>query len=915
MPSYRVAVGKPVDPCQRCPLGLVGKGFVRGDGPFPAKILVVGEAPGETEAREGRPFVGPAGRMFDSLLRRAGLDRSPFRVANTICCQPPKNYLVGAPWEQDALASCYPLLEEEIAKTRPQVIVALGNTALKRLTGLTGISRLRGFPIRHSSGAWVMPTYHPSFLLPRRGQKESAKLMGLVRLDLRRALDMAERGFALDRSVYALDPTPDEAAVWATGFEAALRAGRAQYLSWDIETPGKLEASQEEDLDSEEDDPEESPQDEYGSTQILRVSFAYLPGVAMSIPWRPEYGAVIRRLLGNPEVRHVTWNGFAFDVPIVALNNVAIRGTVYDGMWAWHLLQSDLPRGLEAVASVYAPELGPWKHLGASDPAYYNAKDADAALRNFLGIEGELRDRGTWGLYERHVVELYPILFRAGRQHGVLVDQAYQRALRIELEAERDTLFRQAQRAVAPELRRQKLYVRPPKGRTEEVVPVRVQASVKVCAGCGKVRPVKTHFTKGPCSLGAKVELRDLEVERWHWQPPWETLHGEALLDAVSQAGFNPVSSKQMLDYAKAHGHAVGKDYKTGKPQFDKQTRKRLIKAHGEKHPIYGISQKLQDLTKTLGTYVVGFAPDRQGKIYTTYSFSPSTARLASRNKNLQNVSNHAQNNPYAPRIRRQLVAKPGHVFVEADSAAIEAVLTGHFQGDLAYIELARQGVHDFVTCKELGREFDPALLGAYKKDPLYKVARERNKRVVHGTNYGMTPKMMVKVYPEAFRTEWEAKHAQDRYFECCPRLAPWQHEIRLTAHRQGYIQNPWGYRHYFNQVFVKNDKGEIVHGPDAKRVVAFLPQSSAAAFMRDSLLLLGQSKWLAYAPAMVSIHDSICLEVPEGAVEDAKQWLVGVLTRPVSELGGLRIGCEVKVGPNWAEMQVVHVEKIGVAA
>jgi DNA polymerase I-like protein with 3'-5' exonuclease and polymerase domains len=312
-------------------------------------------------------------------------------------------------------------------------------------------------------------------------------------------------------------------------------------------------------------------------------------------------------------------------------------------------------------------------------------------------------------------------------------------------------------------------------------------------------------------------------------------------------------------------------------------------------------------LTKTLGTYVDGFAPDRKGKIYTTYTLNPSSGRLSSKNKNLQNVSHHSQNNRYAKQVRRQLIAGPGNVFVEADSSAIEAVLSGFFQGDPTYITLARQGVHDYVTCMELDLEFDPKQLGDYKKDPRYAQARERNKRVVHGTNYGMSPKMMTKQYPETFRSEYEARKAQERYLAACPRLGPWQHEVRVTAHRQNYIQNPWGYRHYFFQVFTKNLKGEFVLGPDAKRVVSFLPQSSAAAFMRDSLLILGNSEWAPYMTAMVSIHDSVCLEVPEALQAEAITWLADTLTRPVSELGGLRIGCEVKVGRNWAEMDAVH--------
>jgi len=90
---------------------------------------------------------------------------------------------------------------------------------------------------------------------------------------------------------------------------------------------------------------------------------------------------------------------------------------------------------------------------------------------------------------------------------------------------------------------------------------------------------------------------------------------------------------------------------------------------------------------------------------------------------------------------------------------------------------------------------------------------------------------------------------------------------------------------------------------------VAFLPQSSAAAFMRDSLVLLGSSEWMPYAPAIVSIHDSIALDVPIDLADHAIEWLIQTLTRPIPLLNGLRIGCEVKQGRSWRRWRWWHVK------
>jgi DNA polymerase I-like protein with 3'-5' exonuclease and polymerase domains len=210
-----------------------------------------------------------------------------------------------------------------------------------------------------------------------------------------------------------------------------------------------------------------------------------------------------------------------------------------------------------------------------------------------------------------------------------------------------------------------------------------------------------------------------------------------------------------------------------------------------------------------------------------------------------------------------------------------------------------------------LGWDFDPKSIGAYRKDPTYAAARERNKRIVHGTNYGMSPRKMVELYPGSFPSERSAVEAQARYFTACVGLAEWHHRVRQQAHRQTYLVNPWGYRHYFYNVFEKGPNREWRLGSDAKRVIAFLPQSSAAAFMRDSLLILADSPWGPTAPGNVSIHDSICVVAPEAEAASAIDYLATLMTRPIPELGGLRIGAEVKVGPNWADMRtarVIHV-------
>jgi DNA polymerase I-like protein with 3'-5' exonuclease and polymerase domains len=247
----------------------------------------------------------------------------------------------------------------------------------------------------------------------------------------------------------------------------------------------------------------------------------------------------------------------------------------------------------------------------------------------------------------------------------------------------------------------------------------------------------------------------------------------------------------------------------------------------------------------------------------------------------------------YADRVRRTIIPRPGHVFVEADSAAIEAVMTGYFMGSAEYVALAKKGIHDYLNCFEHGVPFTDDNILRSKGE--WNDARDRNKIVVHGTSYGMTPFLMHKQWPAIFPRIADAEKAQARFFEACPGLAEWQHSVRTFAHKQSYLENPWHYRHYFYDVFKKDVHGTVILGEDAKRCVSFLPQSSAAAFMKDNLILLSESRFWPM-PAIGLIHDSYCLEVLEADVEDAIALLVRTLTRPIQEMQNLTIGCEVKV-------------------
>ncbi|MEM8827375.1 MAG: uracil-DNA glycosylase, partial [Pseudomonadota bacterium] len=148
-----------------------GAPFVFADGNPDSGVMIVGEAPGQQEERERRPFVGPAGQLLDRMMAAIGLDRQSAYITNLSPWRPPSNR---TPSVAEA-AECLPILERHIAIVRPRALLLVGGTSAKALLGTeTGIMRLRGrwqdIEIEGASYP-VMPTFHPAYLLRQPAQK------------------------------------------------------------------------------------------------------------------------------------------------------------------------------------------------------------------------------------------------------------------------------------------------------------------------------------------------------------------------------------------------------------------------------------------------------------------------------------------------------------------------------------------------------------------------------------------------------------------------------------------------------------------------------------------------------------------------------------------------------------------------
>lgn len=147
--------------CERCDLCKSRTNLVFGEGAPDADIMFVGEAPGRDEDKQGRPFVGRAGKLLTDIIKAMGFDREEVYIANILKCRPPGNRNP----EPQEIAQCMPILTEQINAISPKVICTLGKFASHTLLATEEpISRLRG-EFREYGRVKVMPTYHPAYLL------------------------------------------------------------------------------------------------------------------------------------------------------------------------------------------------------------------------------------------------------------------------------------------------------------------------------------------------------------------------------------------------------------------------------------------------------------------------------------------------------------------------------------------------------------------------------------------------------------------------------------------------------------------------------------------------------------------------------------------------------------------------------
>ncbi len=338
-----------------------------------------------------------------------------------------------------------------------------------------------------------------------------------------------------------------------------------------------------------------------------------------------------------------------------------------------------------------------------------------------------------------------------------------------------------------------------------------------------------------------------------------------------------------------------------------------------------------------------GIEVDAFGRCHTQFTHNPSSLRLSSVGPNLQNIPRGSSE--VEAFVKQMFVAPAGSTFWARDYSGIEAVLVGYFAGSARYTRLAKLGVHAFLASHILKRPADlgwsdadlRTYFGEIKQD---KLTYDRAKRTVHASNYMVSPTKLVLEFPEIFPTKKAAMSLQGLYFDLFPEIRDWHKDLCLrvdgTKRRARNLTvgedptpwtlgvchavNPFGYTHRFYNVldWVKDEnKSEWLweFGEDAKRLISFLPQSTAAAILKRAAKRIWTECSVVGRTFRLFIHDELF-----GEVDNERLGLCLAVSRqfmeePIPELPldpawgmgeFLTIGSEAKVGTSWGSMKGV---------
>lgn len=854
-------------------------------GPKNARILIVGEAPGAEEERQGLPFVGPAGNMLDGLLNSIGLDPANIFFTNLCKIRPPGNELKAFCTSEGVpvgpLLDGLKLLQAEIAEVNPNVIIPLGNFPLKFLTGrgkwdkkhgsYTGIGSYRGYVLEGNAlagGHKCLPTYHPAAIL------RNYPLKHIARLDLSRAT--SEQNYAEIRlpSKFLLpDPRGSDREAWREWLVSpagtlsppfVYNQGHGATLAQEpIQVPSR---------------PFGSGDIEGTGPRLYCIGFTRHPDVSVNFLTKTQDDIAFIRSICESGIPWCFQNG-NFDCSLLEwFHNVLIYPSLkHDTMYGMHAAYTEWPKDLGFIGSLFALQAPWWEGV---DGAFWKRVaagelQADEIIQALLLynnhdvwntqhameclLDDELTDPNYLNTYHHEMALVLP-LWRIARR-GVLIDVPALDTLRTTLEKELATL--------------------------------------NIGLGHlnnGEVLNVKSGPQKAKFLFNV-LGISPMGVPK--------TPGGDFKMDDTTLANI------QLKVKDERQRQAI-----------------KMVRAATERRDLVS---KFCDLDL-----------DTDGRIRCHYDPAKTdTGRLSSRKFNPTGNGSNLQNVPRDTRVRAVFVPDKGYVFGYADLKSAESMVVSHITGDP---EMLRLHSAEYLDGGLDGHKYVASFLLDRPIDRITKEERYLGKRVRHAGNYGMSWfKLMQLINADAQETGVSVDAAQakmliQKYRQLHPHLESWWNDILVQLYATHTIFTLHGRKRVFYdrpdailpEAIAYNPQGTVGQtlnmgllrcDPDYHVRYDNWQRQWDAANIMDQLLqkeLIEMSRKLQESgfQMLLQIHDAIGFQIPEQNAD----WALPLIPKlmeipiPIKRKGldpyTLTIPTDLQVGYNWGEFDSKNPEK-----
>lgn len=604
---------------------------------------------------------------------------------------------------------------------------------------------------------------------------------------------------------------------------------------------------------------------------ILSVTF--MPGFGCSIPldhfetkdytepgwnWKKMLKLFGREVIENPDIVKISWNG-KFDFQIFEIYDIYLRGPMLDGMLAKYLLNEERPNGLKEMVDRYIPEASgyeadkgfdkiPWDQKPLEPLCKYGCQDTDYTFRLMIFFEKKLIDNGLYSLYRNLIMPASRVL-QAVEKNGLYLDREFNQKLLEEYKPKIEqaleniyTLPKMVKLQKKYTQKRIDAYIEKIEEELSKLNPDDPKDRRKIASREQKITNVRAGVfsNKTERELIRRINLNSNNDIKWLM---------------YSEEGFNfPI-----LKYTDSKA-----------PSADEETlvelRMQVNKPDSPKAIFLDNVLTLRGLEKMYKTYIEGWNEKVQDDncLHGQFKIHGTTSgRLSSAEPNLQQIPKTSVD----PNIKKQLIARPGTLYMAMDFSQAELRIMAHLSGDETYLKAFREGQdpHLAIAAKKYGVPYDEALAAMddenHPDHKLWKTRRKQAKQIAFGIIYGIQAKLLAQKLSDVkaglIVTPQEAQQSLNEFFQEHPKIKKFMQKQEKLLRKQGYVSSLFGRKRRLPQIY-SDDSGEAAY---AVRLAVNMPCQSAASDMClfGSVLLywmMRQGK-LPKMPSVTLVHDA----------------------------------------------------------